>query len=120
MTAARGRNRAARDRAAGEADRTGRACEIEARAAVVERAGDIGVAPDRDAGALYACTNNWVYGASFHRSDDVSIVVLLNKDPSTWVWMKSSVLGDQLNAAADAISTWPSGDQFPAMGIPSF
>src|SRR5205807_5874760 len=26
---------------------------------------------DPGKGALYACTNNWVYGGSFHRSDDL-------------------------------------------------
>lgn len=54
----------------------------------------------------------------FTRSDNVAFVVLLNKD--SWLRPTGHPLGDGLNAAADAVMSWPSGDQFPTYGIPSF
>jgi len=65
---------------------------------------------DADAGALYACTNNWVYGGSFHRSDD------LGKS-----WERAEGLGLPEDSDLKLAATWhvePAGDTLWLGGDP--
>src|SRR5438552_1823944 len=65
---------------------------------------------DRDAGALYACTNNWVYGGSFHRSDD------LGKS-----WDRAEGLGLPDDSGLKLAATWhvePAGETLWLGGDP--
>ena len=52
-------------------------------------------------------------GRVIHRSDGVAIAVFDNIDSAV-------ASTSALNAAADAVTTWPSGDLFPNYGLPAF
>ena len=51
------------------------------------------------------------------RSDGISVVVLLNRNLRDNLWFAGHPLGDALNAAIDAVTSWPGGDLFGSMGI---
>lgn len=67
-------------------------------------------------GVVSRTKNGMLWGSSgqvIYRSDGVAIAVFDNIDGAT-------ASTSALNAAADAVTTWPSGDLFPNYGLPSF
>lgn len=55
---------------------------------------------------------------AMRRADGISFVLLMNRDlPGA---LQFSTHGMSINNAINAVTTWPTTDQFPAMGLPAF